>query len=73
MGNELGQFMVGFCIFFFNFEQSWVCQEREEGLAVNTELKKGFRVNEEGDLKPLGTCCAHIGFISGTFGPYLTF
>lgn len=40
---------------------------------MNTELKKGFRVNEEGDLKPLGTCCAHIGFISGTFGPYLTF
>lgn len=29
-------------------------------------------MNEEGDLKPLGTCCAHIGFILGTFGPYLT-
>lgn len=41
MGNELGQFMVGFCIF-FNFEQRSVCHEREEGLGVNSELKKGF-------------------------------
>lgn len=68
MGNELGQFMVGFCIF-FNFEQSSVCQEREEGLAVNTELKKGFRVNEEGDLKAktswhvLCTHWVHLGDI----------